>query len=40
MILSVEAAQNHPILGQIIQENPKLFSDEANPEWEQLTLIV
>ena len=40
MLLTVEKAQKHPILGQVIQEHPKLFSQEQKGDSEQLTLAV
>ena len=39
MLMTVDAAQNHPELGQVIDENPELFSDKKG-DWEQLILAL
>ena len=40
MLLTVDAAQRHPILGPIIAENPHLFSEDEKGDWEQLILVI
>lgn len=40
MLMTVDRAQKHPVLGRIIEENPQLFSEEEMGDWEQLTLIL
>ena len=40
MLVTVEAAQRHPVLGPIISDNPQVFSDTGLPDWEQLTLTL
>ena len=40
MLMTVERAQNHEILGPIIRENPQLFDEEHKGDWEQLTLAL
>ena len=40
MLLTVDGAQRHPILGQVFLENPSMFSEEEKGDWEQLTLVV
>ena len=39
MLLTVDGAQRHPILGQVFRENPSMFSEEEKGDWEQLTLV-
>ncbi len=39
MLMTIDAAQNHEVLGQVIEENPDLFG-EKKPDWEQLTLAL
>ena len=35
MLMTVHDAQNHPVLGKIIEENPHLFDEEAGRcDWE------
>ena len=34
MLLTVDAAQKHPVLGKIIKENPQLFSIDGKGCWE------
>ena len=38
MLMTVDAAQKHPVIGKIIEENPQLFSEDEKGDWEQLTL--
>ena len=40
MLLTVDAAQRHPVLGSIISENPQIFSEGEKGDWEQLTLVL
>ena len=39
MLMTIDAAKNHDVLGQVIEENPDLFSDKKG-DWEQLTLAL
>ena len=40
MLMTVVAAQQHPVLGPIITDNPQVFSHEQREgDWEQLTLV-
>ena len=34
MLMTVDAAQRHPVLGRIIADNPHLFSEEEKGDWE------
>ena len=38
MLLTVDGAQRHPVLGPIIKDNPHIFNEEQKGDWEQLTL--
>ena len=40
MLMTVDAAQRHPILGRIIDENSHLFGEDEKGDWEQLTLVI
>ena len=40
MLMTVDAAQKHPVIGRIIEENPLLFSEDEKGDWEQLTLTL
>ena len=40
MLITVDGAQRHPVLGPIIKANPQLFSEEEKGDWEQLTLVL
>ena len=40
MLMTVDRAQKHPVLGQVISENPEIFSEEEKGDWEQLTLAL
>ena len=40
MLMTVDAARNHPVLGGIINYNPHIFSPEEKGDWEQLTLTL
>jgi len=40
MLMTVDGAQRHPVLGPIIEANPQLFSEEEKGDWEQLTLVL
>ena len=40
MLMTVDGAQRHPVLGPIIAENPQLFSEDEKGDWEQLTLVL
>ena len=40
MIITVDRARRHEVLGPIIEENPQVFSSEAKAEWKQLTLVL
>ena len=34
MLMTVDAAQKHPVIGKIIEENPQLFSEDEKGDWE------
>ena len=40
MLLTVDGAQRHPVLGPIIKNNPKFFHEEYKGDWEQLNLVI
>ena len=40
MLLSVKDTQAHPVLKQVLEENPELFAEESGLSWEQLTLVM
>ena len=40
MLITVDAAQRHEVLGPIIAENPHVFSEDEKGDWEQLTLVI
>ena len=40
MMMTVDGAQRHPVLGRVIAENPQLFSEDQKGDWEQLTLAL
>ena len=40
MFFSVDGASRHPVLGQIIRENPHLFFDEERGDWELHILLL
>lgn len=40
MLMTVDGACRHEVLGPIIAENPQLFSSEEKGDWEQLTLAL
>jgi hypothetical protein len=40
MLLSLDYAQNHKVLGEVIRENPQLFNSKRHDDWEQLTLAL
>lgn len=40
MLMTVDSAQRHPVLGRIIKENPQIFSEDEKGDWEQLTLAL
>ena len=40
MLMTVERARRHPVLGRVIEENPEVFSEEEKGDWEQLTLVL
>ena len=40
MLMTVDAAQRHPVLGPLIKENPQIFHEDEKGDWEQLTLVV
>lgn len=39
MLMTVDGAQRHPVLGPIIKDNPQVFDEEHKGDWEQLTLV-
>ena len=40
MLMSIEKAQMHPVLGPIIMDHPECFLEEENNDWEQLILAL
>ena len=40
MLITTGKAKVHPVLKKIIAENPEAFSQEGNPDWEQMTLVL
>ena len=40
MLMTVDGAQQHEVLGPIIEDNPLLFSEDEKGDWEQLTLVL
>ena len=40
MVLSLKKANNHPVINQIMKENPDIFSKDQYPDYEQLTLAL
>ena len=40
MLMTVDGAMRHEVLGPILAENPQLFSEEEKADWEQLVLAV
>ena len=40
MLMSIDKAKSHPVVGKIIKENPECFSKSQNQDWEQLTLAL
>ena len=39
MLLTVNGAQQHPVLGPIIEKHPNIFKEGEKGDWEQLTLV-
>ena len=40
MLLSVKKTVNHKVLSPILLDNPKLFDEDENCDWEQITLTL
>ena len=40
MLMTVDGACSHPVLGPIIHENPQLFSEDVKGDFEQLILAL
>ena len=40
VLISLDKCKEDPILGRVYAENPDLFGEESNPDWEQLSLCV
>ena len=38
MIMSINKAKVHPIIGPILLENPECFTNDGTDDWEQLIL--
>ena len=39
-MMTIDKAQNHPVLGKVIKENPGMFHEDCQHDWEQLILLV
>ena len=39
MLLTVDGALQHPVLGPIIKNNPEIFGEEYTGDWESLILV-
>ena len=40
VLISLDKCLEDPVLGRVFKENPALFGEDENPDWEQLTLCV